>query len=189
MGNVGSRTDGGTGVTGSRLDEQLLDVRTGNDLLVELDVQRAAAGEGQLAGFTQGVAQVVVDHLQGDLFEQRLHAGRIMDVRLVGDVAFALGAKPFDQLRREVEALALLFIATQADDVGVLGIDHKFAVLEAGQAGEIVLAGVAVRRHAHDLEFTVEHLEAEEFSDRAIQATQRVRIEELLDLVNLAVSP
>jgi hypothetical protein len=52
-------------VAGGRLDEELLHVGAGDDALVELDVQRAAAGEGQLAGLAQDVAEVVVDHLQG----------------------------------------------------------------------------------------------------------------------------
>ncbi|OMP11032.1 hypothetical protein COLO4_04070, partial [Corchorus olitorius] len=187
MGNISRGADCGTGVAGGGLHEQFGHVRTGDDLLVQLDVQRAAAGEGQLAGFLEDVAQVVVDHLQGQFLEQRLHAGGVVDVRLVGDVAFALRTQPLDQLRREVEALALLFIAAQADDVGVLGVDHQFAVFEAGQAREVVLAGVAVGRHPHDLELAIEHLEAEELGDRAVQAAQGVRIEELLDLVDLAV--
>lgn len=87
----------------------------------------------------------------------------------------------------EVEAFALLFVTTQADDVGVFGVDHQFAVFKGGQAGEIVFGRVAVRCHAHDFEFAVEHLEAEEFGDRAIQATEGIRIEEFLDLVDLAV--
>ena len=88
---------------------------------------------------------------------------------------------------REVEALALLFVATQADDVGVLGVNHQLAVFKGGQAREVVLAGIAVRRHAHDFELAVEHLETEELGDRAVQAAERVRIEELFDLVDLAV--
>ncbi len=129
----------------------------------------------------------MVDHLQGQLLEQRLHARRVVDVRLVGDVAFALGTQPLDEFWREVETLALLFVATQADDVGVIGVDHQLAVFKTGQAREIVFAGIAVRRHAHDLELAVEHLEAEELGDRAIEAAQGVRVEEFLDLVDLAV--
>lgn len=110
-----------------------------------------------------------------------------MDVRLVGDVAFALGTQPLDQLRREVEAFAFLFVAAQADNVCVVGIDHQLAVLETGQTREVIFAGVAIRGHAHDLEFAVEHLETEEFGDRAVQAAQRIRVEKFLDLVNLAV--
>lgn len=68
----------------------------------------------------------------------------------------------------EVETFALLFIAAQANDVGVLGVDHQLAVLEAGQTGEVILVGVAIGRHAHDLEFAIEHLETEELGDRAI---------------------
>src|SRR5690606_9267316 len=49
------------------------------------------------------------------------------------------------------------------------------------------LAGIAIRRHAHDLELAVEHLETEELGDRAVQAAEGVRIEEFLDLVDLAV--
>src|SRR5690606_29809877 len=43
--DVGGGTDSGTGIAGSGLDEQLLDLGAGNDLLVEFDVQRAAAGK------------------------------------------------------------------------------------------------------------------------------------------------
>ncbi|MCY1391860.1 hypothetical protein D9M71_67120 [compost metagenome] len=110
-----------------------------------------------------------------------------MNIRLIGDVAFALGPQPLDQLGREVETLALLFITAQANDVGVVGVDHQFAVFETGQAREVVFAGIAVRRHAHDLELAVEHLETEKLGDGAIQATQGVRVEEFLDLVDLAV--
>ena len=72
----------------------------------------------------------------------------------------------------EVETLALLFVAAQADDVGVVGVDHQLAVLKGGQAREVVFAGIAVRRHAHDLELTVEHLETEELGDCAVQAAE-----------------
>ncbi|MCY1420537.1 hypothetical protein D9M71_361620 [compost metagenome] len=187
VGHIGCRADCGTGITGRRLYEQLFDVVAGDDFLVQLDVQRTATGIGQLAGFLEHVAQVVVDHLQRNLFEQRLNAGGVVDVRLVGDVAFALWTQPLDQLRREVVTLALFFVATQADDVGVVGVDHQFAVFERSQAREIIFAGVAVRRHAHDLELTVEHVETEELGDRAVQAAEGVRIEEFLDLVDLAV--
>ena len=187
MGHVGRRANGGAGIARRRLYEQLFHVVAGNDLLVQLHVQRTAAGEGQLAGVLEDVAQVVVDHLQGQLLEQRLHAGGVVDVRLVGDVAFSFRAQPLDQFRREVEPLALLFVATQADDVGVVGVDHQLAVLKGSQAREIVFAGVAVRRHAHDLELTVEHLETEELGDRTVQAAQGVRVVEFFDLVDLAV--
>ncbi|MCY1407306.1 hypothetical protein D9M71_226030 [compost metagenome] len=110
-----------------------------------------------------------------------------MDVRLVGDVAFALGPQPLDQLWREIETLALLFMAAQADDVGVIGVDHQFAVFETGQAREVVFAGIPIGRHAHDLELAIEHLETEELGDGTVQATQGVRVEEFLDLVNLAI--
>lgn len=61
---------------------------------------------------------------------------------------FALGPQPLDQLGREVVALAFLLVAAEADDVGIVGVDHQFAVLELGETGEIVLAGVTVERHA-----------------------------------------
>ncbi|RMS21444.1 hypothetical protein ALP71_05819 [Pseudomonas coronafaciens pv. garcae] len=129
----------------------------------------------------------MVHHLQRQLFEQRLHAGGVVDIRLISHIADTLGAKPFDQLRREVEALAVLFIATQADDVGQFGIDDQLAVFEGSQTREVVLAGIAIRRHAHHLEFAVEHFETEKFGDRAVQPAQRIRVEEFLDLVDLAV--
>ena len=110
-----------------------------------------------------------------------------MDVGIVGDIAFALGPQPLDQLGREVVALAFLLVAAEADDVGIVGVDHQFAVLELGETGEIVLAGVTVGRHAHDLELAVEHVEAEVLGDRAVQAAQRIRIVELLDLVDPTV--
>ena len=78
-------------------------------------------------------------------------------------------------------------MAAQADDVGVFGVDHQFTVLEAGQAREVVFAGIAIRRHAHDLELAIKHLETEELGNGTVQATQRVRVEEFLDLVDLAV--
>jgi hypothetical protein len=96
-------------------------------------------------------------------------------------------AQPFDQLGREVVALALFLVAAETDDVGVVGVDDQFAVLEFRQAREVVLVRVAVGRHAHDLVFAVEHLEAEVFGDRAVEAAERIRVVELLDLVDLAV--
>ena len=57
-----------------------------------------------------------------------------MDVGVVGDVAFALRPQPLDQLLGEIEAFAVFFITAQADDVGVLGVDHQLAVFELGQA-------------------------------------------------------
>ncbi len=187
VGYIGGRTDGGAGIAGRRLHEQLFHVVTGDDFLVQFDVQRATAGEGQLAGVLEDVAQVMVDHLQGQLLEQRLHTGGVVDVRLVGDVAFTLGAQPLDQFRREVEALALLFVATQADDVGVIGVDHQLAVFKGSQTREIVFAGIAIGRHAHDLEFAVEHLETEKLGDRAVQAAEGIRVVEFFDFVDLAV--
>src|SRR5690606_8988572 len=44
VGDVGGGTHRGTGVAGSGLNEQLLHLGPGDDFLVELDVQRAAAG-------------------------------------------------------------------------------------------------------------------------------------------------
>jgi len=187
VGHIRRCTNCGTGITGRRLYEEFFDFRAGNDFLVQLHVQRAAARKGHLAGFLEDVAQVVVDHLQRQFFKQRLHAGRVVDVRLVGDIAFALWPQPFDQFWREVEPLALFFVATQTDHVGVFGVDHQFAVFERGQTREVVFAGVAVRRHAHDLEFAIQHFETEKLGNRAVQATQGVRVEEFLDLGDLAV--
>ncbi len=187
MRNIGRSAYCRTGITGRGLHEQLFDFRAGDDALVEFDVQRTATGESDLAGFLEDVTQVVIHHLQRELFEQRLHARSVVNVGFIGHVANAFRAEPFDQLRREIEALAVLFIATQADDVGQLGIDDQLAILEGRQTRKVVFAGIAVRRHAHDLEFAVEHLETEELGNRAVQAAQRVRIEEFLDLVDLAV--
>ncbi len=187
MGDVGGGTHRGTGVAGSGLNEQLLHLGPGDDFLVELDVQRAAAGESDLAGLLDDVAQIVVHHLQRQLLEQRLHGGGVMDVRVVGDIAFALGPEPVDQLGREVITLAVFLVAPETDDVGVVGVDGQLAVLEFGQTGEIVFGRVAIGRHAHDLELAVEHLEAEVFGDRTVQAAQRIRVVEFLDLVDLAV--
>src|SRR5690606_23311989 len=63
----------------------------------------------------------------------------------------------------------------------------QLAVLELGQAREIVLGGVAVGRHAHDLELAIKHVEAQILGNGTIQATEGVRIVEFLDLVDLAV--
>jgi hypothetical protein len=184
---IGGRADGGAAVARGRLDEKLLHVGAGDDALVELDVERAAAGEGQAAGLAQDVAEVMVEHLQGDVLEQLLHARRVVDVGVVGDVALAPRAEPVDQLRREVVALARLLVAAQADHVGVVGVDDELAVLEFRQAREVVLVRVAVGRHAHHLVFTVEHLEAEVLGDGAVEAAERIGIVELLDLVDAAV--
>ena len=103
--HVGRRADRGAGVAGRRLDEQLLHFGARDDLLVELTFQRAAAGESDLAGLADDIAEVVVHHLQRELLEQRLDARGVMDVGIVSDVAFALGPQPLDQLGREVVAL------------------------------------------------------------------------------------
>jgi len=110
-----------------------------------------------------------------------------VDVRLVGDIAFALWPQPLDQFWREVEPLALFLVTAQADHVGVFGVDHQFAVFKRGQTREVVFAGVAIGRHAHDLELAIEHLETEELGNRAIQAAQGIRVKEFLDLGDLAV--
>jgi hypothetical protein len=88
--DVGGRADGGAGIARGRLHEEFLHLGAGDDLLVELDVERAAAGEGQPAGLAQDVAEVVVHHLQRQVLEQLLHARRVVDVGVVGDVADAL---------------------------------------------------------------------------------------------------
>jgi hypothetical protein len=159
--DVGGCADGRAGIAGGRLDEEFAHIRAGDDLLVELDVERAAAGKGEAAGLAQDVAEVMLDHLQRQILEQLLHARRVVDVGVVGDVSRALRAQPVDQLRRKVVALAVFLVAAEADHVGVVGVDRQFAVLELRQAREIVAVRVAVRRHAHHLVLAVEHLEAE----------------------------
>jgi hypothetical protein len=89
--DVGRCANRRAGVTGGRLDEEFAYVRTGNDLLVELDVQRPAAGKGKAAGLPQDVAQIVVEHLQRQILEQLLHARRVMDVGIVGDIPARFG--------------------------------------------------------------------------------------------------
>ena len=66
-----------------------------------LSLTLSARREGQLAGFLEDVAEVVVHHLQGQLLKQLLHARRVVDVRVVGDVAMAHRAQPVDQPRGE----------------------------------------------------------------------------------------
>ena len=114
-----------------------------------------------------------------------------MDVGVVGDVAVAHRAEPVDQLGREVVAPAfsifVLLVAAEADHVGVVGVDDQFAILEFRQPRKVVFARVAVGRHAHHLVLAVEHLEAEVFGDCAVEAAERIRVVELLDLVDLAV--
>ena len=68
-GDPGGRADGRAGIARCRLDEKLPHVRPGNDLLVELDVERATAREGQLAGFAQDFAEVMIDHRKRDILE------------------------------------------------------------------------------------------------------------------------
>ena len=188
---VRGSTDGRARIARCRLHKQFLDVRAGDDLLIQLDVQRAAAGKGQPAGLLEDVAEVILDHLQREILEQLLHARRVVDVRVVGDVAVAHRAEPVDQFRREVEAPAfsifLLLVATEADHVGVVGVDDQLAVLEFRQPREVVFGRVAVGCHAHHLVFAVEHLEAEVFGECAVEAAERIRIVELLDLADLAV--
>ncbi len=187
--NVRGSTDRRTGITRGRLYEQFFHVRARDDALVEFDVQGTATGKGQAAGFLENVAEIIIDHLQRQLLEQGLHGRRVMDVGVIGDVALTLGPEPLDQLGREVIALALFLVAAETDDVGVVGIDDQLTIFKLGQPGEVVLGGVTVGCHAHDLELAVEHLEAKVLGDSAIQAAERIRVVELLDLVDLAVLP
>src|SRR5690606_14719766 len=69
MRDVRGGADRSPSITRGRLHEQFLHLWTSNDLLVELDVQRATAGKGNLAGLADDVAQVVVHHLQRQLLE------------------------------------------------------------------------------------------------------------------------
>lgn len=94
VGNISRRTHRSARITRSWLHEQLFDFRAGNDFLVQLDVQRTAACKRDLAGFLEDVTQIVIHHLQRQLFEQRLHARGVVDVRLVSNVAFALRPQP-----------------------------------------------------------------------------------------------
>jgi hypothetical protein len=89
--DVGRGADGRSGVARRRLDEEFADVRAGDDLLVELDVQRAATGKSEAAGLAQNVAEVMLDHLQRQILEQLLHARRVMDVGVVGAVSRTFG--------------------------------------------------------------------------------------------------
>jgi hypothetical protein len=55
------------------------------------------------------------------------------------------------------------------------------------QAAEVDLAGVAVRRHAHDLEFAVEHLESEILGEGAVDPAEGIGVVKLLNGVNASV--
>ncbi len=114
----------------------------------------------------------MIHHLQRQLLEQGLHGSGIVDVGIVGDIAFTLGPQPLDQLGREVIALALFLVAAEADHVGVIGIDDQLAILEFGQARKIIFGSIAIWRHAHHLELAIEHLEAEELGNRAVEPAQ-----------------
>ena len=62
VGHIRGRADGGAGIAGCGLYKQFFDVVQRHDALVQLDVERDAAGEGELAAVLfENVAQVIVD--------------------------------------------------------------------------------------------------------------------------------
>ncbi len=61
-------------------------------------VQRTAAGEGQLAGFPQNIAEIGLEQAQAPVFEQFLHGSGIVDVGFVRHVTHAPRPEPVDAL-------------------------------------------------------------------------------------------
>ena len=107
----------------------------------------------------------------------------MVDIRLVDGVALSPRPVAGDEARAEVEATAVLLVASQAHGIHQPGV-HAHPPGPAArpeQRREVEAARVAVGRHAHRLVLAVEHLEAQVFGDGAVDAGQGVRIEELED--------
>ena len=190
-GNVGGRAQRGAGIARRRLHEQPLHVGQGHQALVELHVQRHAAGIGQRAALRQCRAKVRLDQPQHGVFEQLLYGRSVMDVRLVDGVALARRPQPVDQPRTEEIALAGALVAPQPDHVDQPVVDPQAPPVAAQQARQVEAFRVAVRRHAHDLELAVQHLETEVLGDGAVQAAERIGLVELgkrVDAPGLAVA-
>ena len=186
-GDIRGRTDRGARVVRRRLHEQLAHPGHGNDALVQLHVQGDATREHDAAGLPQHVADVMLNEFERGVLEQLLHRGGIVHVRIIDLVADAARTKPLDQLRAEVEVAAVFLVAAHADDIDQARVDAETARTVSEQARQVVTGRVAIRRHAHDLELAVEHLEAEVFSHRGIETAERVRIVKRLALGDAAV--
>ena len=99
-----------------------------HDALIQLNVERDAAGEGELASFFENVAEVEVDQVQCDIFEQLLNRGCVVDIGIIDFIACALRAEPLDEFRAEVVAFAVFFVAAAADHVDEVRVYLEVAV-------------------------------------------------------------
>ena len=116
-----------------------------------------------------------------------LNRSCVVDVRIIDFIACALRAEPLDEFRTEVVTFAVFFVAAAADHVDEVSVDLEVAVAVFDQAREVVFLRITIRCHAHDLELAVEHIKAEEFSECAVHAAERVGVVEFFDLMDFSV--
>ena len=186
-GHVRCRTERGSGIAGGRLDEQLPYVRPPEDALVELYVQSHTAGEAQSAGFPDDVADIIVDECERSVLEQLLCGCGVMDVGIVDIVAIAHRPQPVHEPLAEIISLAILLVASRTDHVDKVVVYLEALAVVFDQRRQIIFFRITVRCHTHDFVLAILHLEAEVLGNRTVKPAERVRIVELLDLVNSSV--
>ena len=97
------------------------------------------------------------DQLQGHLFKHFLHAGSVMDVRLISAVISSSRAKPVDKLLGKIKALSLLFVTSKTDGVHHPGINPEIHAVKFNQWTKIEFVRITIGCHAHDFVLTIEH--------------------------------
>ena len=63
VGHIRRRADSGAGIAGCGLHKEFFDVGQRHDALVQFNVERDAAGEGELASFFENVAEVKINQV------------------------------------------------------------------------------------------------------------------------------
>ena len=122
----------------------------------------------------------MVDQVQHGLFIGHLHGRRVVHKRLVRGIALAHRSELLDQPLAEVATLAAMPVAAPADGVYQACIHLYVAVAAAEHGPEVDPRRIAIGRHSHDAVFAVEHLEAKVLGHRAVGASQRIGVVELL---------
>ncbi len=155
-----------------------------DQLAVQHDVQRAAAGEAEPARLPEALAEQVLDHRERDALEQALRRGGDVDVRLGEHVARA--RRPEAIHHRLAEAPSV--IALRAGRIDELAIHPQRLAVPGDQIREVDLVGVAVRRHAHHLVLAVVGREAQEVGDGRVEDAERRRALDLVELRDLSAA-
>ncbi len=173
IGHIGGGTDGSARIGGGRLHKKLFHIRPADDALVQLHIQRHTPSKADLAAIFQDIAEIMVDQAERDLFQNMLDAGGIVDVGVVDCIPFTLWSQPLDQLGAEVVTLAVaVLIAPQANYIDQLGVDLETALIKGDQPGEIKPLRVAIGRHPHHLELSIQHLKPQILGHRPVEAAE-----------------